>query len=210
MPGRFFLSPHLDEIAAHFAAAADGLDDAGPRTDAAPGEEAWTLTATAGARAIAPMRWGMIPMGRKNARGRPVMETIVNARSETVLDKSAFAETRRAILPVSGWYEWTGEKRRKTRWRIWAPAQPILAFAAIYDVWQAPGGREVASFATLTCEPNADVRDYHHRMPVILDEAAWPLWLGEEEGDLSTILVPWTEGRLQIEEAADVMAATGH
>ena len=46
--------------------------------------------------ALTRMRWGMIPVGRVNARGRPVMETIVNARSETVFEKSAFQGVGRA------------------------------------------------------------------------------------------------------------------
>ena len=62
------------------------------------------------------------------------METIINARSETVFDKSAFEGVGRAVIPVDGWYEWTGEKRRKTAWRIFSgkDGSPLL-FAAITD-----------------------------------------------------------------------------
>jgi putative SOS response-associated peptidase YedK len=31
-----------------------------------------------------------------------------------------------------------------------------------------------------TCSPNKAMGDLHDRMPVILDEADWPKWLGEE------------------------------
>ena len=96
MPGRFFLVEDVGDLADP------------PRLNIAPGQEVITLTPD-GARH---MRWGMIPVGRVNARGRPVMETIINARSETVFDKSAFADVKRAIVPASGWYEWTGVKRR--------------------------------------------------------------------------------------------------
>ena len=57
------------------------------------------------------MRWGMIPVGRVNARGRPVMETIVNARSETLFEKTAFQGVARCLVPADGWYEWTGAVR---------------------------------------------------------------------------------------------------
>lgn len=198
MPGRFFLTTPLAEIADGFGASLEA-EDPGPRLDAAPGEEICALIG--GPRRMVPMRWGMIPMGRRNARGRPVMEALVNARSETLFDKSAYEGVRRAILPVNGWYEWTGERRRKTRWAISDPAAPILAFAAVWDVWSAPGGREIASLATVTVPPNEDVAKIHHRMGAILDPADWAVWLGEASGDPAAVLRPYPRGRLSIVES---------
>jgi putative SOS response-associated peptidase YedK len=149
------------------------------------------------------MRWGLIPMGRTNARGRPVLETIVNARSETLFAKSAYAGLGRCLLPVSGWYEWTGERRRKTRWAIRAPGRPILAFAAVWDLWRAPGGAEVASLATVTCAPNAEVAVVHDRMPVILGPDAWAVWLGEAAGEPAALMRPLPAGELVVEPAAE-------
>ena len=51
-----------------------------PRYNIQPGQEVVTLTPSG----FQKKRWGIIPVGRVNARGRPVMETIINARSETV------------------------------------------------------------------------------------------------------------------------------
>ena len=150
-------------------------------------------------RRLVAMRWGMIPMGRRNARGRPVLETIINARAETLFAKSAFADLRRCILPVSGWYEWTGAARRKTRWAITGEAG-LLAFAAVWDLWTAPGGAVLRSLATVTTEPNADVAAVHHRMPAILEPADWPLWLGEADGDAGALLRPFPQGRLRVEQ----------
>ncbi len=200
MPGRFFLTASAAELARAFDARADALADSAPRLDAAPGEPVLAVIADGGRRLVA-MRWGLIPMGRTNARGRPVLETIVNARSETLFAKSAYADLRRCLMPVSGWYEWTGERRRKTRWRIRAPAGPILAFAAVWDRWQAPGGAEVASLATVTCAPNPDVAAVHDRMPVILAPDAWPLWLGETQGDPAPLMQPLPAGALLVERA---------
>lgn len=200
MPGRYFLTTPLAAVAERFGADLAGVADPGPRRDAAPGEAVAAIVGAdgEGPRRLVEMRWGMIPMGRTNARGRPVMETIVNARSETLFEKSAFDGLRRAILPVNGWYEWTGERRRKTRWELSDPAAPLLAFAAVWDVWRAPGGREVASLATVTVEPSAEVAEIHHRMAAILDEADWPLWLGEAEGAPASALRTWPDGRIAI------------
>ena len=105
MPGRLFLTTPLAEVTAALGGECT-LNDP-PRFNVAPGQDiaVWTGTLTH-------MRWGIVPVGRTNARGRPVMEQIINARSETVFDKSAFDGVGRGVVPADGWYEWTGEKRK--------------------------------------------------------------------------------------------------
>ena len=188
MPGRFFLSD---------GAATFGTQ---PRMNIAPGQQVVTLTA----QGTQQMRWGMIPVGRVNARGRPVMETIVNARSETVFDKSAFADVGRAVVPADGWYEWTGEARRKQPWRIARNDGGLLYFAAIYDVWTGPGGVAVPQLATITCPPSADVRDIHHRMGVILDQDMLAAWFAADAAQAKAMFHPYPDGTLKVEKADDV------
>ena len=110
----------------------------------------------------------------------------------------------RAILPVNGWYEWTGETRRKTAWRIAPGEGGLLFFAAITDIWQAPGGVKVHQLATVTCPPNADVAPIHHRMAVILEADRLDLWLSGTEADVASLMVPWPTGRLTITAADEV------
>ncbi|MEL6681312.1 MAG: SOS response-associated peptidase [Pseudomonadota bacterium] len=188
MPGRLFLTR-----------AVAGFNDA-PRLNIAPGQNVITLTA-GGAMY---MRWGMIPVGRVNARGRPVLETIVNARSETVFDKSAYADVKRAVVSVDGWYEWTGDRRRKQPWRITRKDGALSYFAAIYDVWRGPGGVEVPQVATITCTPSADVRDIHHRMAVILEEDQLDQWFESDEDEARALMLPYPDGRLVIQKADTV------
>ncbi|PRY20258.1 SOS response associated peptidase (SRAP) [Aliiruegeria haliotis] len=154
--------------------------------------------------AIVPMRWGIIPVGRKNARGRPVMETIVNARSETLFDKSAFAGTGRALLLADGWYEWTGKRGRKTPWRIRPRDGSLLPFAAITDTWIAPDNREVHQVAPLTCAPNGDVAPYHDRMGVLLATGHWQVWLDAPPEQVRELFRPAPDGSMHIEPADDV------
>jgi putative SOS response-associated peptidase YedK len=197
MPGRLVLERPLDEGAASLNAVTNLEQE--PRRNMAPGEDIAVLDQNG----LSFMRWGLIPVGRKNARGRPVMETIINARSETVFDKSAFQGVGRAVVPVDGWYEWTGEKRRKTAWRIRPKDGQPLLFAAITDVWNGPGGIRVPQVATVTCDPNADVRDIHHRMGVILDPDDVQSWLADEKS-APDLMRPWPDGRLLVEPADDV------
>ncbi len=198
MPGRLFLTRPAGEIGG-----ALGLTDVpyqAPRRNIAPGQDVLVLTPEGPQM----MRWGMIPVGRKNARGRPVMETIVNARSETVFDKSAFSGTGRGVVPADGWYEWTGQARRKTAHAIRRRDGGLLYFAAITDAWTAPGGRRLAQVATVTCEPNADVRDVHHRMGAILTADQVPTWLTADEATAQALLTPLPDGTLTVTEAKDV------
>ena len=195
MPGRLFLTASAENVAAWLGI--PSCPSIAPRRNISPGQPILTFCPD---RKLREMRWGMIPVGRKNARGRPVMETIINARSETVFDKSAFDGVGRALVPCNGWYEWTGERRRKQPWRIAPRDGGLIAFAAITDTWSGPGGIEVEQVATVTCQPNATVRDIHHRMGVILPQHLWPDWLA---GD-PVALDPAPEDLLTVEKANDV------
>lgn len=198
MPGRFFLTRSVEAVAEVLGTAA--IPPQPPRHNMAPGQEIVTLTADG----LMTMRWGLIPQGRVNARGRPVMEVLVNARSETLFEKSAFEGLRRAVVPVDGWYEWTGKTRHKTAWSIAPKDGSLLLFAAVYDVWSAPGGREVPQVATVTCAPSGDVVDIHDRMGVILDPSDVATWLKGPVEAAAPLMRPWPDGRLSVQEAAGV------
>lgn len=200
MPGRYYLETPLAEVATAIGQGAPKLDSDPPRRNVAPGQKVLVF----GQHGFSHMRWGIIPVGRVNARGRPVMETIVNARGETVFSKSAFQGTGRAVVPADGWYEWTGEKRRKTAWRIRRRDRALLWFAAITDVWSGPGGVAVPQVATVTCHPSADVRDIHDRMGVILCPSEIDIWINGLEEGAQDLIRPPPSGTLHVEEVRDV------
>ena len=195
-----FLTEPVAALGAALDADIGAVSDEPPRRNIAPGQDVIVLTASGLSR----MRWGIIPVGRVNARGRPVMETIINARGETLFDKSAFQGTGRAVVPVNGWYEWTGEKRRKTAWAISSRTETFLYFAAITDRWTAPGGAVLAQVATVTCAPSADVEKIHHRMAVILRRADMDLWLNGSAEEVRPLIQPWPDGQLQVHPAEGV------
>ncbi|MEL7125520.1 MAG: SOS response-associated peptidase [Pseudomonadota bacterium] len=199
MPGRFFLTDPVSALTDALAVEAGPVSNEPARANVSPGQEIIVYDG-----ALSRMRWGIVPVGRVNARGRPVMEQIINARSETVFDKTAFDGVGRAVIPVNGWYEWTGETRRKTAWRIAPKGGGFLYFAAITDVWTAPGGLKVPQVAAVTCEPNADVAPIHHRMGVLLERDQLDVWMGDDLEAAKALMVPWPVGRLHIKEATDV------
>lgn len=200
MPGRFALQSPLARLASDLGHSVDALGEEVARANIAPGQDIVVLTGAGWQR----MRWGIIPVGRKNARGRPVLETLVNARSETLFSKSAFEGTGRGVVPADHWYEWTGAARRKTPWRIRPADGRLLLFAAITDVWTAPGGLQVPQVATVTCPPSGDVIDIHDRMGVLLELEDIDTWLHGTPEDCAPLMRPWPDGRLVVEPASDV------
>ncbi len=199
MPGRYFLTSPMADIATWFGWTGV-LPTDGPRRNIAPGETVVIFDA----QGLVHARWGLIPVGRVDARGRPVMDQIVNARSETVFDKSAFKGLGRAVVPLDGWYEWTGQVRRKQPWAISSAAGGLMCFAAITDLWTAPNGQAVKQVATLTCEPSGDVRDIHDRMGVILTADQVDLWLNGTQDAVKPLLRPFPDGRLTVRKADGV------
>ena len=170
----------------------------------APTQQAWVVRrqAQTGARHLDPLTWGLLPSWADPARApRPI-----NARAETVrgtaLFRDAFAR-RRAIVPASAFYEWrrvatAGGKPVKEPFAIARTDGAPLAMAGIWERHRGEGGEIVRSFAVLTCAANATLRPLHERMPVVLEPADWPLWLGEAEGDVAGLLRPAGEDVLRL------------
>jgi putative SOS response-associated peptidase YedK len=108
-----------------------------------------------------------------------------NARIETVtsngLWKGAFAASR-AIVPMRGYYEWTGEAGHKQPHFLHSEAGGLLAAAGIYtarkvdDEW-------VVSTAIITRPARDASGEIHERMPVFLDRDVWEEFLTPDKLD---------------------------
>ena len=93
---------------------------------------------------------------------------LINARSETVAEKPAFAESlrqRRAIIPATGFYEWSHDERR-TKYLFTVNAAQVLYLCGMYQVLD---GR--CRFVILTRAANESMLPVHNRMPVIVGAA---------------------------------------
>jgi len=73
-----------------------------------------------------------------------------------------------------------------------------VAFGGIWETWKSPEGERLQTFATITTEANELLALVQDRMPVIIEKADWPLWLGEVEGDPTTLLRPAPEDVLRL------------
>lgn len=157
-----------------------------PRYNVAPTQDVPVVLAEHGQRALAMLRWGLVPAGSeadKNGKPRPGKPPLINARSETIDTaapfKRAFRE-RRCLVPANGYFEW--DKTDKTP-HLFRPADhSLFAFAGIWEEWvdpTRPNAPPLRSCAVLTTLASTLVAPLHDRMPVLLPPAAWPTWLGE-------------------------------
>jgi putative SOS response-associated peptidase YedK len=149
-------------------------------------------------RQIGPMRWGLIPHWYKRENDGPLL---INARSETIAEKPAFRKAvreRRGIVVASGFYEWTKDAEGgRDPWYITRSDGAPLAFAAVWQEWTDSEGSRRPTCAVVTCAANESMSRIHNRMPVVLEPADWPLWLGEEGKGAAVLMKPAPEDALR-------------
>ena len=121
-------------------------------------------------------RWGLIPRWAKPDR---IPDKTFNARSETMAEKPTFRDAwkkRRCILPVSGYYEWTGEPGDKQPFFFHRSDESPLILAGLWETWK--HGDNVVDSCTVITRPSSGIlSSYHHRMPVFLDPDNVMTWL---------------------------------
>ncbi|MDQ2859949.1 MAG: SOS response-associated peptidase family protein [Pseudomonadota bacterium] len=127
------------------------------------------------------MRWGFPPP-------RPKAGPIVNFRSEG----RAFT-TGRCLIPATHFFEFTGTRYPKIRWRFTMPGEDFFCIAGLYR-----GASEEARFTMLTIPPGPDVALYHDRQIVPLAPRDWRAWL-DPLAPTDGVLVAGAAGTLAVE-----------
>ncbi|MBI4508845.1 MAG: SOS response-associated peptidase [Deltaproteobacteria bacterium] len=154
-----------------------------PRYNIAPTSTCCIVRLVDGSRWLSPATWGF-----PSSAGH----LLINARSETAARKPSFAgafQARRCIVPADGFFEWTGEKKRRRPIWLHPPSGGLIFFAGL---WQLLAGDQVA-FTILTTNAGDDVSPIHDRMPAIVPQSQVGRWLHEPAADL---LMPAPRGTL--------------
>ncbi|MFL5777926.1 MAG: SOS response-associated peptidase [Chloroflexota bacterium] len=177
MCGRFTQERAMSELAEIFGA--DVLvDDAGARYNVAPTDPATVVVERDGQRALTGYRWGLLPVWADDTKRAGGM---FNARSETLTHRRAFRDAfrrRRCLVPVDSFYEWRSENGGRQPYRIARVDGRPLALAGLWAGRRDPEtGELVRSFTIVTTGPNAFMTDLHNRMPVMVPEGSWSVWL---------------------------------
>jgi putative SOS response-associated peptidase YedK len=205
MCSRYSLTSPVEAVRAYFRTERD--HDYPPRYNIAPTQPVSIVRAGAdNKRELVLVRWGLIPGWVKEPAE---FGTLLNARSETVLEKPSFKTAmkhRRCLVPADAFYEWTGPSGAKRPHMISKPAGPtLLAFAGLWEHWMGADGSEIETMAIITTAANATIGAVHDRMPVILPEAAFDEWLDIKnirDAEAAKLLHPASEIPLKIVELA--------
>lgn len=103
----------------------------------------------------------------------------INARIEKLANRywGPLLKAGRAIVPASGWYEWTGEKGKKQPWHVHLRTGGPLFLAAIAARCEVREHACEAGFVIVTSDADGGMVDVHDRRPVAFSAADAALWL---------------------------------
>ncbi|MGO9751024.1 MAG: SOS response-associated peptidase [Solirubrobacteraceae bacterium] len=162
------------------------------RYNVAPGDD--VLAVTIGLD-LAPrgelLRWGLVPAWAKSPE---IGLKLINARTETVTEKSAFRTAfarMRCLILADGFYEWRRlASGRKQAFHVTRPDREPFAFAGLWSVWNgapqadAAVATQIRSCAIMTAAARGAIASLHDRMPVILTRGAEEVWLDNQAPEL--------------------------
>lgn len=102
-------------------------------------------------------KWGLVSFDNK--------KLLINVRAETVTEKPMFSKhfiEDRCVVPCNGFYEWDSAKNKYYFTRADGKLIYLCGFCKTTN--------GVNSFAILTKNATPPVSQFHHRIPVLLDE----------------------------------------
>ncbi len=167
-----------------------------PRYNVAPTQPIPVVLIENGARHFRLMRWGLLPSWVKDPKG---FTLLINARSETVLEKPAFRHAirrRRGLIPADGYYEWKSIDGRKQPFFIHRADRTRLGFAALFETWIGPNGEELDTAAIVTAAAGEDLATLHDRVPVTISPRDFERWLDHRDDEIDAILPLMTAPRI--------------
>jgi putative SOS response-associated peptidase YedK len=109
-------------------------------------------------------------------------------------DGRHFDKSKRCVVILSGFFEFTGSKYPKAKHRFTLKGEKVMGIAGLWS--EADDGAE--SFTMLTTAPGPDIAPYHDRQVCVLAPEDWAHWLflTKPEGEL---LKPLPKGTLKVE-----------
>ena len=138
-----------------------------------------TVPVQTGMGRFQPMKWGFVGFD-----GKPV----INARSETALEKPMFQKPmreQRCLIPASGYYEWQKDGAKKIKYQLYIPNR-LMYFAGC---WRQEKNSQLCTFVILTRPATGGVEVIHDRMPVIIPQNRIDDWLHVGSEAMTDVLV---------------------
>jgi putative SOS response-associated peptidase YedK len=168
-------------IPVRFPVAAPNLQ---PREDIWPTDAAPVIRQVEDGVEFTQLRWGFPP-------ARPKGAPVINFRSEG----RRFPKGR-CLVPASHFFEFTGAKSPKSKWKFTKAGEGWCCFAGL---WRPMPDGAGDAFTLLTTEPGPDVAPIHNRQMVVLERSDWHAWLNLERPE-ADLLRPLPHGSLTVEQ----------
>ncbi len=175
-----------------------------PNWNTAPSQKALAVRRQpqTGERHLDPLQWGLLPSWTKDPKAA---QKPINARAETVAKLPTFrpptpsaGRSCRRGRSTSGGVSRTSPKSRSPSPARTAPRWRWRGCGRAGRGRTGADGEVVRTFCLLTTEAKRPMQTVHHRMPVILEAEDWPLWLGEQDGDVNALLRPAADDVLRL------------
>jgi len=128
------------------------------------------------------MRFGFPPP-------RPKVGPIFNFKS----DGRDFSDSRRCVIVLSGFFEFTGTKYPKTKHRLALKDSAVMGIAGL---WSEDKDGSL-SFTMLTTKPGPDIAEIHNRQICVLRPEDWAAWLFLTKPE-AELLAPLPAGTLVV------------
>lgn len=128
-------------------------------------------------------QWGLLPSW---AKGTDFQKSTLNARIETINEKSAFRDytQNRCLVLLNGFYEWQwldDKGKNKQKYLIGMPDEEPFAVAGLWSNWcDKQTGENIGTYTILTTIANEQMSEIHNskkRMPFVLTRDEEELWI---------------------------------
>lgn len=156
-----------------------------------------------GHREAVMLKWGLIPSWAKDPS---IGYKMINARAETVAEKPSFRKAfkhQRCLILADGFYEWKREGKTKQPFYVRFKDSRPFAFAGLWESWKDTSKEDsqpIESCTIITTTANELMEPIHHRMPVILDDKSYDVWLDPDNVNtekLQELLAPYSSDKLE-------------
>lgn len=153
------------------------------------------------------MAWGLLPSWAKDTK---LAYSTINARLESVAEKPAFRgawRQRRALVPLSGYFEWPVIDGKKRPHYIRHASEPVLMAGGLWESRPDGQGGTLETFSIVTKDADPVIASVHDRMPLFLSPEVFRDWLHGSADDAMAIAHSAPEPALAFHE---VDAAVGN
>ena len=204
MCGRYTLAKSQQELSERFGIRQTFLD-LKPRYNIAPAQRVPVIIRSGPENIMESCRWGLVPAWAKEIK---TAKLLINARAETLLEKSSFktaVRAHRCLVPADGFYDWKTAGSLKRPYFIHRVDRAVFAFAGIFTERKNELGELTRTFSIITVQANKIMSALHERMPVILPAEAEALWLDpafKNQANILSLLRPCTDELITMHEVS--------